>query len=197
MHKKHEETKGRNDEATPGRSDEATPGRSDEVTKDAKVVLSAEEYETLRKKAEERDTSEDKWLRAHAEIDNARKRMERERAEHIKYANEDIILKLIGILDNFERGIRSAEQKKDFGMLHQGVDMILKELHQLLEEKGLKRIKCVGEKFDPYKHEALEVVGGEADKDGTVAEELQSGYELNGRVIRPAKVRVFKVTSDE
>lgn len=173
---------------------EETPGTKDERrgTRDEEVVLSAEEYEALRKKAEELDASQDKWLRAHAEIDNTRKRMEKERVEHIRYANEDIILKLIGILDNFERGIKSAEQKKDFGMLHQGVDMILKELHQLLEEKGLKRIKCVGEKFDPYKHEALEVAEGEADTDGTVAEELQSGYELNGRVIRPAKVRVYK-----
>ena len=173
---------------------EEMPGTKDEGrgTRDEEVVLSADEYDALKKKSAEFDASQDKWLRAHAEIDNARKRMEKERAEHVKYANEDIILKLIGILDDFERGIKSAEQKKDFDMLHQGVDMILKELHQLLEEKGLKRIKCVGEKFDPYKHEALEVVEGDPDKDGTVAEELQSGYELNGRVIRPAKVRVYK-----
>lgn len=157
-----------------------------------KAVLSEKEAEDLRKKAAERDEYHDKWMRTLAEYDNARKRMEKDRVNHIKYANEDLILELLDILDNLERGIKSAETKKDFDLLHQGVEMTQKQLHDLLEEKGLKRINVVGEKFDPFKCEALEVVAGPADKDGIVTEELQGGYELNGRVIRPAKVRVIK-----
>lgn len=161
------------------------------------VEISREELAELRKKAADRDACNDKWLRAHADFENVRKRMEKERSEHIKFANEDIIVELIGILDNFERGLKAAEQKKDFELLHQGVDMILNQLHKLLEERGLKRIKSSGEKFDPFKHEALEVVEGEPGMEGKITDELQAGYELNGRVIRPAKVRVVKNKKEE
>lgn len=161
-----------------------------------KVELDEKEYEELVKKAGEREAYHDKCLRTQAEFENARKRMERDKIEHIKFASEDIISELLGILDNFERGVKSAEKAKDFDLLHQGVEMTAKQLHGLLEERGLKRIKCVGEKFDPFKHEALEIVDGDAEKDGMVAEELQSGYELNGRVIRSAKVRVVKAREE-
>ncbi|MDD5634548.1 MAG: nucleotide exchange factor GrpE [Candidatus Omnitrophica bacterium] len=163
-----------------------------EAPKVSAAELSAKEIEELKKKAGERDEYYDNWLRGRAECDNMRKRLEKEKFEHIKYANEDLILELIEILDNFERGIKSAEQKKDFTLLHQGVEMISKQLHKLLEERGLQRIKGVGAKFDPYKHEALEVVKGDPSKDGIIDAELQAGYELNGRVIRTAKVRVIK-----
>jgi len=165
--------------------------------KNGMVELPEKEFEELKKKAEEASAHQDKWLRAHADFENMRKRMEKDKIEFIKYANEDMICELIGIVDNFERGLKSAEQKKDFDLLHQGVDMILKQLHQLLEARGLKRIKSAGEKFDPYRHEALEVVPGEPSMEGKIAEELQTGYELNGRVIRPAKVRVVKNNIEE
>lgn len=165
--------------------------------KNGMVEIPEKEFEELKKKAEEALAHQDKWLRAHADFENMRKRMEKDKIEFTKYANEDMICELIGIVDNFERGLKSAEQKKDFDLLHQGVDMILKQLHQLLEARGLKRIKSTGEKFDPYRHEALEVVPGEPGMEGKVTEELQTGYELNGRVIRPAKVRVVKNNSEE
>jgi molecular chaperone GrpE len=165
--------------------------------KNGRVELSEKEYEELKKKAEEAGAHQDKWLRAHADFENMRKRMEKDKVEFAKYANEDMIVELLGIVDNFERGLKAAEQKKDFDLLHQGVDMILKQLHQLLEARGLRRIKSAGEKFDPYRHEALEVVPGEPDMEGQIADELQTGYELNGRVIRPAKVRVVKNESAE
>ncbi len=132
----------------------------------------------------------DRYLRLQADFDNYRKRSFRERDEIIKFANESLILELLGILDNFERGIKAADQKKDFNLLHQGVDMISKQLHTLLETKGLNRIKSVGERFDPHQHEALEVVDDAGADSDEVVEELQPGYTLNGRVIRPAKVKV-------
>jgi len=133
----------------------------------------------------------DKYVRLGAEFDNYKKRSLKERGDFIKFANEGLIIELLSILDNFERGIKSAEQKKDYDLLHQGVDMISKQLHSLLETKGLSRIKSKGEKFDPHQHEAVEVVDG--DDEGLIIEELQPGYFLSGRIVRPARVKVVKV----
>jgi len=153
------------------------------------------ELKVLREEIAAKDDHYDKLLRLQAEFDNFRKRAAQDRAVFIKFANEGLILELVAILDDFERSIKSVEQKKDFDLLHQGVDMISKQLHRLLEEKGLKRIKSMGEKFNPHEHEAIEVVEGGEGKEGeedTVSEELQPGYTLNGRIIRPAKVKVLK-----
>ena len=150
------------------------------------------ELKVLREELTAKDNYHDKFLRLQAEFDNFRKRISRERIDFIRFANEALILELVQILDDFERGIKSVEQKKDFGLLHQGVDMISKQLHHLLEEKGLKKIKSVGEKFNPNEHEAIEVVDGGDKEDGTIVEELQPGYMLNDRIIRPAKVKVIK-----
>jgi molecular chaperone GrpE len=150
------------------------------------------EPESEKAKQNDYDALLDRYARLQADFDNYRKRSQREQMEFIKFANEGLILELLGILDNFDRGIKAADQKKDFALLHQGVDMISRQLHALLEEKGLKRLKAVGEKFDPHRHEALEAVVDETRHADTVIEELQPGYLLNGRVIRPAKVKVSK-----
>ena len=150
------------------------------------------ELDVLKKEISEKDKLHDMYLRLQAEFDNYRKRTIKEKEEFVKYAAEGLIIDLVSTLDDFERGIKSAEQKKDFNLLHQGVDIISRQLHKMLEEKGLKRIKSVGEKFNPYEHEAVEVVESDEQEDGTVIEELMPGYSLNGRVIRPAKVRVAK-----
>lgn len=134
----------------------------------------------------------DKYVRLQADFDNYRKRSFKERADFVKFANEGLIVELLSILDNFERGIKSAELKKDYGLLHQGVDMILKQLHSLLETKGLSRIKSLGQKFDPHQHEAVEVVEKDGAEEDVITDELQSGYILGGRVIRPAMVKVVK-----
>lgn len=150
------------------------------------------EAKILREEIAKRDDYYDKFLRLQAEFDNFRKRALKDREEFIKFANEVLVLELVGILDDFERGIKSAEKKKDFELLHQGVDMISKQLHRLLEDKGLKKISCLGEKFDPHQHEAIEAVEDETGEEDVIVEELQPGYTLNGRVIRPAKVKVVK-----
>lgn len=150
------------------------------------------ELNVLREEIAEKDNYYDKFIRLQAEFDNFRKRTLKEKGEFIKYANEALVLELVGLLDDFERSIRSADQKKDFDLLHQGVDMISRQLHSLLEEKGLKRIKSVGEKFNPHEHEAIEVVEDEEAEDNAILEELQPGWMLNGRIIRPAKVRVAR-----
>ena len=150
------------------------------------------ELKVLREELAKKDDYQDVALRLQAEFDNFRKRSAKERQEFIKYANEGLILELVGILDNFERSIKAADQKQDFKLLHQGVDMTSKQLHKLLQEKGLKRIECVGEKFDPVRHEAIEVVESDDAEESKVLEELQAGYMLNEHVLRPAMVKVVK-----
>jgi len=153
----------------------------------------------MKKKDKDKHTKEkqdyeelwDKYVRLQAEFDNYKKRSFKEKADFVRFANEGLIVELLSILDNFERGIKSAEQKKDYDLLHQGVDMISKQLHRLLETKGLSRIESVGQKFDPHQHEAVEVVEG--DDEEVVVEELQPGYLLSGRILRPARVKVTKV----
>jgi len=151
-----------------------------------------EEMKLAEEKKEEKsyDVLWDKYLRLQADFDNYKKRSHRERMEFIKFANEMLILELLEILDNFERAEKAADQKKDFNLLHQGVDMTAKQLHSLLEAKGLKRIMVIGEKFDPHFHEPMEVVEEEGVEEDTIVEEMQAGYTLNSRIIRPAKVKV-------
>ncbi|MBU0694479.1 MAG: nucleotide exchange factor GrpE [Candidatus Omnitrophica bacterium] len=157
------------------------------------------EKDILSKAKEEYNLLWDKHLRFQAEFDNYKKRSLKEKAEFIKFANEGLILELLSILDNFERGIKSTEQKKDFNLLHQGVEMISLQLHSLLNAKGLNKIKSVGEKFNPHQHEAIEVVASEdiGIEEDIVIEEMQAGYMLDGRVIRPAKVKVCKKAEEK
>ncbi|MBU1113122.1 MAG: nucleotide exchange factor GrpE [Candidatus Omnitrophica bacterium] len=149
------------------------------------------------KKQNDLSELEDKYLRLQAEFDNYKKRTFREKTEFIKFANEGLIIELLGILDNFERGVKAADLTKDFSLLHKGVDMISKQLHALLETKGLKRIITIGETFDPHQHEAMEVVEDDNLIQDTVVEELQPGYFLNDRIVRPAKVKVAKGKIEE
>ena len=162
--------------------------RQDTEQKEQSLGLEGE----LLAKQQEHDQLWDKYLRLQADFDNYKKRSFKEKGEFIKFANEGLIIELLSILDNFERGIKSVEQKHDFDLLHQGVDMISKQLHVLLESKGLKRIKAVDEKFDPHLHEPLDIIEDENVDREMVVEELQSGYLLNERIIRPAKVKVVK-----
>lgn len=135
---------------------------------------------------------QDRLLRLGAEFENYRKRVQREREDLIKYAGESFILELLHIVDNFERAFQAADKTQDFKVLHQGVEMILKEVENFLKEKGVKKMVTVGSQFDPHKHEAIENVVSSDRPENIIVEELQPGYELNGKVIRPARVKISK-----
>lgn len=134
----------------------------------------------------------DRFLRLQAEFDNYKKRSAQDKNDFIKFANHGLIIELVGILDSFELSIKYAEQKNDFKLMHEGVDMIIRQLHTLLKAKGLEKIKTIGEKFDPHRHDALEIVEDSEVESEEVVDELQPGYLLSGRVLRPAKVKVAK-----
>lgn len=146
--------------------------------------------EQTAKKSDEAAQLNDRLLRLGAEFENYKKRVQREREDLIKYAGESFLMELLSIVDNFERAFQAADTTQDFKVLHQGVEMILKEVENFLKEKGVKKMNTVGGQFDPHKHEAVEQVVCADKPDNIIVEELQAGYELNGRVIRPAKVKV-------
>ncbi len=125
-----------------------------------------------------------------ADLDNYKKRAAREREEYIKYANESFILEILNVYENLERALETARKTDD--AMAKGLEMIYSDLKAVLEKHGLKPIKAVGEKFDPYLHEAvLQSVDNDNEED-TVLEEFQRGYTLNMKVIRYAKVKVSK-----
>lgn len=124
-----------------------------------------------------------------AEFDNFRKRTQKEKEETAKYASERVILSLLPVLDNFERAIASTRKNNDFEALSQGVEMIERMFLKVLEDEGLKIIETVGKEFDPYLHDAL--LREESDQpENIILEELQKGYYLKDKVIRPSRVKV-------
>lgn len=126
--------------------------------------------------------------RLQAEFENYKKRTERENAESVKFANKELILKILPVIDNLELALKGEKRDDTF---FKGVELIYSQLMGSLEEYGLKHIPCVGEMFDAYRHEAMLAVESEEEKN-TILEELQKGYMLHDKVIRPAKVKVAK-----
>ncbi len=139
----------------------------------------------------------DKLLRKQADFENFRKRMLREREDAARYANASLLGDIIGLIDDFERAIRSAEESRDFGTFLQGISMIERQFVEMLETRwGLKRFASVGEAFDPNRHEAVLRVEGPAGSKPTVVEDYQKGYYLHERVLRPARVKVMVPAAD-
>ncbi len=130
-------------------------------------------------------------LRKQADFENFRKRLIREKEDSIKYANSNLLLDLVNVMDDFERAIKSSEESRDFESFHSGVEMIEKQLVSLLERKyGLKRFESEGEPFDPEKHEAIAMQDSSDHETMVVLEDFQKGYQLHDRVLRHSKVKV-------
>ncbi|MBI4353303.1 MAG: nucleotide exchange factor GrpE [Candidatus Omnitrophica bacterium] len=144
----------------------------------------------LPKKLAEPEPYRDEFLRAKAELANAKKRFEKDRLEIIKFANERIISDVLPAMDNLDRAMASIAEGHDVMKVLEGLKIAQKELHQALEQHGVQVVKSVGEHFDPRFHEAVGVVEDEKTEEGRVMDEIQRGYLLNGRLLRPSRVRV-------
>ena len=155
-----------------------------------KLSLSQEKWQETQEKAKLAEERFDRLLRLQAEFENYRKRVNRERSEFIQYALEDLICDLLPVIDNFERALASAHQHDNFHALLQGVEMVYKQVQDILVKRGLERIEALGKKFDPREHEAVMQVESEERPDNTVIEESLAGYKLKNKVIRPALVKV-------
>ena len=138
---------------------------------------------------QERQEVYDRLLRKQAEFDNFRKRMQREKEEFLQHANADMIRSLLPVLDGFERALahRDTSTPEQF---FAGVELIHRELLDTLGRAGVTPVEAKGKQFDPHFHQAVETVESPGHKDQEVVEELQRGYKLKNRLLRPAIVKV-------
>ncbi len=157
-------------------------GKSDTKSKKASKKSGVER---LKKELEEKDTQL-KYLQA--DFENYRKAFERERDNMLKSANEGLMLKLLDVYENLERAVENGEE----GQLLEGVQMIYDQMKSVMEGEGLRPIKAVGEKLDPFRHEAVMQEKDSDVEEGVIIEELQRGYMVGDRVIRYSKVKVSK-----
>lgn len=147
---------------------------------------------------EELSELKNQYLRKQADFENFRKRMLREKEEFAQFANRQLMLDLIPIIDDFERAIKSAEESRDFDSFHDGIVLIEKQFTSMLERKwGLKRFDSDGEEFDPQKHEAVMTEEDPEHETSVVLEDYQKGYMLHDKVLRSAKVKVSMPVTDE
>jgi len=135
----------------------------------------------------ERDQLVDRLARMQAEFENARKRAERERAEFRDYATGSVVEQFLPVLDNFELALKSTGTAEQ---LRSGVELIVKQMEEVLRQLQVNPVPALGEEFDPRHHEALGSVEREDVPDQHVAEEIRRGYKLRERLLRPALVRV-------
>jgi len=162
------------------------------------VTIARSEYDSLK---QDRDKASEYWNRlvnAQAEFENIRKRLEREKQDFVKFANESLISDLLTVLDDLERSLELAQQeeKKSAGFL-KGIELILGHLYETLKKRGLSPIETEGKPFDPEYHEALLHTDTNDLPEHTIVEELQKGYKLHDRVIRPTMVVVGNGEEEE
>jgi molecular chaperone GrpE len=143
----------------------------------------------LQKLKAERDSLLDRLARAQAEFENARRRATKEQQDFRDYAAADAVKTLLPVLDSFERALQVKSDPADF---RSGVELIYKQLQDALGKVGVKAIPAKGEQFDPHVHEAIEMVETSDAADHEVLEELQRGYKIKDRLLRPAMVKVAK-----
>jgi len=170
-------------EANDQNNSEATEGEADQT---GELDSSQEE---LNKLAAENEDLRNRLLRAQAEFDNFRKRTLKEKESDRKYKAQDIANDLLPVVDSFDRALQTEvdEAAKSFA---EGMEMVYRQLQDALEKHGIEKIETVGKEFDPNLHHAVMQISDSEQPANTVVEELQKGYALKDRVIRPAMVKV-------
>lgn len=155
------------------------------------VVAEASDIECrIRELEKELEAERAQALRVLADFQNFRRRTEEQRLETASRAIESFVADLLPVLDNFERARQAADESQSYEALVSGVDLILRQLRDLLARHGVEPIEAVGKEFDPMVHDAVMRVPTEEVPENTVVEEVQRGYRRGSRVIRPASVKV-------
>ena len=172
-------------ELPPADGDENPSAASPESSSGASESSSPE----LQKLKSERDALLDRLARAQAEFENSRRRAAKEQQDFRDFATLDTIKALLPVIDSFERALQVKSEPGDF---RSGVELIYKQLQDALAKLGVRAIPAKGEPFDPHYHEAIEMVETSDVPDHEVIEELQRGYKLKDRLLRPAMVKVAK-----
>ncbi len=173
-----------------------------------KEKVSQEEVERLKasleeqkKIAEEKEKLAKDYLndlkRVKAEFDNFRKREMIYRQNFLKTANRDLIIKLLPILDDIERALVESKKHGETGAIIEGFELIYRKFLTILEKEGVKQIESIGKKFDPKYHEAVATVSDKNREDYEIVEEIRKGYLMNEEVLRPAQVKVNRISEDK
>ena len=152
----------------------------------------AELREKLQSKEQESKENYERYLRQVAEVDNFKKRVNREKEDAIRYANENLIKDILPVMDNLERAIAHAQGGGNGKPLVEGVEMVLRGLLDVFSKHGVVQVPAVGEVFDPGKHEAMAQVESSQYQPNTVINEHHRGYLLRDRLLRPALVTIAK-----
>ncbi|NDI33753.1 nucleotide exchange factor GrpE [Chengkuizengella sediminis] len=178
-----------NDQENEGLENMADENLSDEEEQNVEeqILMDKQDIDELKKNADE---SQQKLLRTQADFDNFRRRTRLEKEEALKYASKGLIEQLLPVIDNFERAISSSAETKDFDSLMKGIEMVFDQMKQTFDSEDLKPIESVGQPFNPEYHQAIMQVESEEHEEGIVVEEVQKGYILKDKVLRPAMVKV-------
>lgn len=181
----------------------SNPFKNEELVKDENNAQETVENETPAEEINEETKSEEnsklqeeydklnqQYVRLAADFDNYRKRQEQERENLIKFGTENALKKMLEVLDNFERGQKSLEGVEDCEKVKESFNLVHKQVLDALSKMGLEEIKAVGEEFDPNFHEAVMQTPTSEHPEHTVINELQKGYKLGDKVLRPTLVNV-------
>ncbi|MFC0522553.1 nucleotide exchange factor GrpE [Pontibacillus salicampi] len=157
---------------------------------DQQVVEEDEANDEVEKLQQEKDELYQRLTRLQADYDNFRRRSKKERENDLKYKAQDVIEELLPAVDNFERALNTEIPDESAKTFVDGMNMVYRQLKDALEKQGVEEIPAVGEEFDPELHQAVMQVEDENFGSNVVVEELQKGYKLKDRVIRPSMVKV-------
>ena len=139
--------------------------------------------------SKELDRAKNQMLRMQAEFINYKKRVEKDKKDTIIFANEKLLIEILEVVDNFHRALDSEKEHDSF---FQGMEMIFNQLDNILKENGLEEIESDGQVFDPHLHSAVIMEDSDEVESGRITETMRKGYKLNGKLIRPAMVKVAK-----
>src|SRR3954463_5465398 len=175
------------DDQQNGTHESLPPADAQELAQESQGGVARQEYERV---SQERDALLDRLARLQAEFENYRKRNAREQAEFRDYAVADALKNFIPVLDNFDLALRSQKSEAADPALRSGIELIRKQMEDALAKLGVQVVPAQGSTFDPRMHEAIEMVESNDHADHEVIDELQRGYKLKDRLLRPAMVRV-------
>jgi molecular chaperone GrpE len=177
---------------------EETPRETARSQEEKRENISLEELtkDQLIEKAEAAEAASEKnydlYLRSQAEIENLKKRHQKDQKGLIQFANESLIKQLLPVADNLEKAIDHSQNERSGKAIREGIVLTLKGLMDVLQKAGVEAIEAVGEPFDPNFHEAVSEAADDGVETGTVLKELQKGYTLNQRLLRPSMVIVSR-----
>ena len=176
---------------------EETEQKVEDIARDEKLSELDILKQSLQEKQKQADEYKADYLRSVAEYQTLRNRIEKEKGEYINYGKSKILERQIGIYDVFEQAMVSVRAGQDLKSIKVGLEMIYSEFSKMLKEEGVEKIDCLNKKFDHNTCEALDQVETDEAEEGTVLAVYQNGYKLNGKLMRPARVKVAKKKSEE